>query len=148
MIPTRHKQKLPKTLSWPLGAEAISIGLGDAPHVAELTLWFGDSPVYWQSAFQKILREAKPYAVLVADHTPVEFAAPISGESWTVRINPVPRPTRSVVAGLLRDHGLPAVAEWLRSSDRVGWLDRCRRIELVWSPASGTLSQKLFESTG
>jgi hypothetical protein len=102
MTPTRHKSKLPKALSWPLGAEAISAGLADAPHAADLTLSFSDSPVWPASAFQRPLRESLPYAVLVAEYRPP--SSPGYGGAtfmvergwyeakWELRVNPVPRP--------------------------------------------------------
>lgn len=148
MIPTRHKAKLPKALSWPLGAEAITAGLADAPHAGDFELWFAAAPIFRQSEFQQIVRAAAaPYPVLVAEHTPPALALMNLGEQWEVRVNPVPRPVRSVVGGRLREHGLPAVVEWLRSSDRAGWNNRIRRLELLWSPALGTLSQTHFESS-
>ena len=152
MIPTRHKAKLPKTLSWPLGAEAISAGLADVPHAAELTLWFANAPVFWASAFQRILRESRSYAVLVAEYRAA--LGPNYSKStalverggydakWELRVNPVLRPLRSTAAALLREHGIPAVAEWLRSSMRAGWEGRDHRLELVFAPAAGTLSQQ------
>src|SRR3954463_4233733 len=72
VIPTRFKSKLPKTLSWPVGAEAVTAGLGDAPHAAECSLWFSDSPVRRASEFQQTLREARPYAVLVVEYRPAD----------------------------------------------------------------------------
>jgi hypothetical protein len=152
VIPTRFKSKLPKTLSWPVGAEAISVGLGDAPHVPECELWFSDSPVWRASEFQRTLREARPYAVLVVEYRPVvrmgyeasnERAA--SGDydaRWFVRVNPVPRSSRAMVGRLLREQGLPAAAEWLRTVGRPGWEERSHRLELVFAPADGTLSKK------
>src|SRR4051812_13404315 len=70
VIPTLFKSKLPKTLSWPVGAEAITAGLGDAPHAGEYGLWFSDSPVWRASEFQRTLRAGRPYAVLVVEYTP------------------------------------------------------------------------------
>lgn len=155
MIPTRHKSKLPETLSWPLGAEAISAALGDAPHAADLTLRFSDSPVWPASEFQLLLRESLPYVVLCAEYQPESrpgYAGSASmSESgffdtrWEVRVNPVPRSLRAAAAALLRDQGLPLIVDWLRSSRRGGWLGRYHRVELVWAPAAGTLSERFFD---
>src|SRR5688572_5600942 len=99
MIPTRIKAKLPKALTWPVGAEAVTAGLAEAPHAADLTLYFADSPVWQASAFQRLLRESLPYAVLVAEYTPARkpgYIGPTSlveggwyDAKWEVRINPV-----------------------------------------------------------
>ena len=155
MIQTRHRSKLPKTLSWPVGAETVSAALNDAPHAADLTIQFFDSPVWPASAFQKLLRQSLPYAILVAEYHPRSNPGYIGSASmveaglfdarWELRVNPVPRSLRAAAGALLRDQGLPAVADWLRSSRRAGWLGRYHRLEVVWAPADGTLSQALFE---
>lgn len=105
MIPTRHKSKLPKLFSWPLGAEAISAGLADVPHAADLALTFSDSPVWPASAFQRLMRESLPYAIFVAEYQPAfrpGYGGPTSlvesgwyEAKWTLRVHPVPRPLRS-----------------------------------------------------
>jgi hypothetical protein len=150
MIPTRHKAKLPKTLSYPLGAQAISEALADAPHAGDFALWFSDTPVWPASEFQRRLREGLPYRVLTAEYMPAR--SPGYGgahsladrgwfdASWSLGVYPVPRELRHGVGLLLREQGLPAVAEWLRSSGRTGWDSRNHRIDFLFSPAEGSLS--------
>lgn len=155
MIPTLYKRKLPKALTWPVGAEAVTAGLAGAPHAAELSLAFLDSPVLWASEFQRLLRDGLPYVVLVAEYHPADKPGYVGSNAmvergefnsrWEVRVSPVPRPLRSTAAALIRDHGLPAVADWLRSSGRAGWDGRVHRIELIFSPADLTLSQRFFD---
>lgn len=155
MIPTRHKARLPKSLSWPLGAEAISAALADAPHVADLTLSFADSPVWPASEFQRLLRESRPYPLLVAQYRPASkpgyggMTALVERgwfeAKWELQVNPVPRADRAAAAAALRETGLPAVAEWLRSSGRAGWEGRAHRLALVFSRAGGTLTPEFTE---
>ncbi len=143
LIPTQFKSKLPKTLSWPVGAQAISIGLEDVPHASECGLWFSESPVWRASEFQRTLREGRPYAVLVVEYRPA-IRMPCGGSKelaaqgwydpkWEIRVNPVPRPLRAVVGGLIREEGLPAVARWLRSINRAGWEARHHCVELLFA---------------
>ena len=151
MIPTQFKSKLPKTLSWPLGAEAISAGLGGAPHATECSLWFSSSPVWRASEFQQMLREARPYPVLVAEYRPairMPYSASKAMEAegfydakWQIHVNPVPRTWRSTVGALLREKGLPAVVEWLRSFTGAGWQNRHHRLELVYAPREQAISE-------
>jgi hypothetical protein len=155
MIPTRSKAKLPKALSWPLGAEAISQGLAGEPHVADLSRSFWVAPVWPASAFQRLLRDSLPYTVLVAEYRPASrpgYSAPTSmvergwfEAQWVLRVHPVLRSLRAVAGAVIREQGLPSVAEWLRSSTRSEWPSRSHRIELVFSPADGTLSHQLSE---
>ena len=44
MIPTHYKAKLPKNLSYPLGAQAISEAPASAPHAAQCVLWASQCP--------------------------------------------------------------------------------------------------------
>jgi hypothetical protein len=150
MIPTRFKSKLPKTLSFPLGAEAISEALAGVPHVEDFLLSFSDAPLWPASEFKRLLRDGLPYTVFAAEYNPA-FRPGYGGmqslvESgwydarWSLRVNPVLREVRHLVGQLLREQGLPAVVEWLRESDRAGWDTHQHRIELVFSPAEGTLT--------
>jgi hypothetical protein len=150
MIPTHHKSKLPGTLSWPLGAAAISTALGEAPHVAECRLWFLDTSVRPHAEFQRLLRESRPYAVVVVQYRPA-IRMPYSASywmeeqgfydaQWEILIHPVPRSWRAAVAGLLRERGFPGVVEWLRSIPEIGWEDRLHRLELVYSPLDNALT--------
>ena len=113
----------------------ITAGLGDVPYAAECSLAFSDSPVWRASEFQRTIREAQPYAVLVAAYD----------GKWQIRVNPAPHAWRSTVRARLREQGLPLVADWLRSFKGAGCQDRYHRMELVFAPADGTLAKKLFE---
>lgn len=150
MIPTRSKSKLPNTLSWPLGAEAISGGLADVPHAADLTLWFADSPVWSASAFHRLLRESRPYAVLVADYQPALQPGYIGSTAlieagwydvkWELRVNPVKRPLKSTVGALLRCR--PSLNGFARPNAPAGrggiialnWCSRRRRVPFPSGP--------------
>jgi hypothetical protein len=150
MIPTRSKSKLPKALSYPLGAEAISQALADAPHAGELSLSFYDQAVWPTAEFNRLVREKLPYRILSAAYVPPRKvgrsapATPVEGGwyqgHWSITVYPVLRGLRHAAGQLLRDRGLPEVVEWLRSSGRAGWDTRQHRLDLVFSPAEGTLS--------
>jgi hypothetical protein len=141
VIPTQHKAKLPKSQSYPIGAEAISEALTDAPHVGSLTLSFR---AWSATALQRFLRQESPYPVLAVKYQP-EWR-PNYGtcydEEWHLTVHAVPRESRSVIARLLREQGMPAVAPWLRSSEGAGWCARSHRLELVFSPADETLTAR------
>lgn len=150
MIPTRHKAKLPRHLSYPIGAEALTEGLGNAPHTEELSVSFWGTPVWPYSRFQRTLAQQQPYKVLVAEFRP--FQKPgyrgaqclvESGwydEKWLMTVYPVVRELRHLANRLLRERGLPLLVQWLRSSERAGWLTRDQRIELLFNPVEESLS--------
>jgi hypothetical protein len=149
MIPTRSKSKLPKALSYPLGAEAISRVLAGAPHADELSLSFHDQAVWPATEFNRLVREGLPYCILSAGYVPprkLSRSAPntLAESGWyqghfSVTVYPVLRALRHPAGQLLRELGLPAVVEWLRSSGRPGWDTRQHRLNLVFGPADGTL---------
>lgn len=152
MIPTRGKAKLPKHLSYPIGAEALTEGLAGAPHAEALTVSFWGTPVWPGSRFQLALAEEQPYVVLTAKHEPArkpgyggaQFLVE-SGwydEKWELTVYPVIRDLRHLANRLLKDQGLSLIVEWLRSSRQAGWDDRQQRIELVFNPTEGTITGK------
>ena len=150
MIPTWSKSKLPKTLSYPLGAEAISEALIDARHADELGLFFFGQAVWPATEFNRLVREGLPYRILSATYMPPLNPGRIAPDTlvesgrcqghWSIRVNPVLRGLRQVAGVLLREQGLPAVAEWLRSSERAGWGTRQHYLHLVFNPAEGKVS--------
>ena len=150
MIPTRYKAKLPRTLSYPIGAEAISEALAGAPHTEEFSLAFSDYALWPRSEFQRLLRDGQPYKVLAAEYQPAQKpgygGSQLMVESgwydchWELHVYQVVRAWRHLVNQLLREQGLPAVVEWLRFTQRSGWEGRHHRLELVFNPTEGSLT--------
>jgi hypothetical protein len=144
MIPTRHESKIPKTLSYPLGAEAISEALSTALHVEDFSLSFRNSPIWPASEFHRLLRESLPYKLMVVEHHPalkLNYAHQgVYNEEWNLRVNPVQRQLRQQAGELLKKQGFPAIIEWLRLSHQPGWGTRQHRLALVFNPAKGALT--------
>ncbi|MGE3409752.1 MAG: hypothetical protein AB7I37_23240 [Pirellulales bacterium] len=150
IIPTSYKAILPKTLSYPIGAEAISEGLADAPNGKEFTLAFYGNPVNAASDFHRTLREGLPYPILVAKYKPpskpgysgAQFM--VDGgwydKHWSLHVYPVRRELKHTVGQLLREHGLPALAQWLRSAIESGWQNCQHSIKVEFNPAGKSLS--------
>jgi hypothetical protein len=149
MIRTASKTKLPKTLSYPLGAAAISEALAEARHVNELSLRFYGQPVWPASEFQRILKDGLPYRILNVWYLPPTrpgYSGPNTlvesgwyGGRCALSVYPVRRELRSLAGEALRRRGLPAVVEWLKSSDVAGWESRQHELDLVFSPQDGAL---------
>jgi len=155
MIPTRYKSKLPRTLSYPLGAEAISEALAGAPHAEEFSLAFSDQAVWPASEFQRLLWERLPYALVTAQYRPTHKPGYGGAQSlvesgwydraWELHVNPVLREQRQPAGRLIREQGLPAIVEWLRFTQRPGWETRVHKIELVFNPAEVALAVHRIE---
>src|SRR5689334_7222847 len=129
MIPTGHRAKIPHTLSYPLGAKAISEALEGVPQFDELTVDFRFS-----NQLARLHGTATPYRVIQA-----QFSGPLRSFSastimhekthrfprWTIRIDAVPRPLRHMIQGKLLVEALPLIRSWLVSNaqptEREGW---------------------------
>ena len=149
MIPTRYKEKLSKHLSYPIGAEALTEGLADEPRVESFTLSFTGTPVCPTSRFQFALAKEQPYKIFAARYWPAMkpnyggaswlAAGGWYDERWELTVRPVIQELRHSANRLLRERGLPLVVQWLRSSERAGWMSRSHKIELVFSPVEESL---------
>jgi hypothetical protein len=155
MIPTEYKAKIAHTLSWPIGAEALSTALADAPQLAEFKLTFYDQPVWPATEFQRLLRANLPYRILELKYAPASHPSLSASNylieegwydaSWKLTIYPVLRPLRHAAAELLREQGLPAVVAWLQSAKVPGWLNRRHALELIFDPAGPALTTSQSE---
>lgn len=150
IIPTRYSSKLPRHLSHPIGAEAVSEALAGSPHAEASSLWFACSPVWRTSESRRLFQERLPYDLMTAIHHPASKPG-IGGahwmiqegwydECWELRVNPVLSEFRSLANRLLRDEGLPSISSWLKSSGRRGWAATSRQLALTFDPAAETLS--------
>jgi hypothetical protein len=103
LIRTGLRDKLPRGLSHPVGAEAISRALQGCPRYDELWTAFGSRP-----------RPLHPMPAECA-HFRLAFAVSCSNYSdgWHLSVPAVPSEERAVVRQLLIASGLPSVREWL-----------------------------------
>ena len=156
MIPTRLKAELPRRLSCPVGAEAISGALAGVSHVEPLSVAFLDRAGRSASEFRRLRSRLAPYKIMEAVDQPARkpgisaahfmVEAGWYDEKWELLVYPVLSECRHTANRLLREQGMPAVVRWLKSSDRAGWVERSRRVELVFSPADASLA--IQESRG
>jgi hypothetical protein len=148
MIPTRRKAKLPPHLSYPIGAQDISEALADLPHVESFSLIFSDRPIYRASEFNRWLSEQRPYMIMEAKYNPARkpgigasndmIEKGVYDEKCVLRVYPVLSERRHLANRLLREQGLPAIAQWLRSSHGFG--TSLKFVELEFSPADESLA--------
>ncbi len=156
MIPTRYKGRLPRQLSYPVGAEAIGEALAGVTHVEVLSVAFLTTPVWPASEFRRCLLERLPYKVMAAEYQPGRKPGLSASnqmvqidwydEKWELMVYPVLAEFRHPANRSLREKGLPAIGTWLSASGRAGWVAKWQLIELVFSPADGSIES--FESSG
>lgn len=152
MIPTRLRAKLPRHLSYPVGAGVISDALAGAPHVDALSATFWDRAAEPASEFRRLLLKRLPYTVMAAEYRPARKPGISASdqmvkdgwydEKWELTVYPVLAEFRPLANRLLRAEGLPAIVAWLRSSGRPGWIATWQRIELAFNPTDGSIASK------
>ena len=150
LIPTRLRAKLPRRLSYPVGAKELSEGLRAAPHFESLEIVFRDRPTFWASEFQRWLEEALPYPVVVADFRPRSKPGFIGSnamvdkgfydEKWEIKVHPVLREKRHLAHRLVCDEGVSQLLAWLRQSQTAGWNLQSHFCELVFDPKQDTIT--------
>lgn len=150
MIPTRLKAKLPRHLSYPVGAGSISEALAGVPHFEALSITFWNEAVWPASKFQRLLAERLPYKVMTALYMPTRKPGIIGSnhmvqsgwydEKWELSVYPVLAEFRSRANRLLQEKGLPAIVAWLQSSNRAGWITTSQWIELIFNPTDESLT--------
>ena len=106
LIPTAYKAALPRHLSYPVGAEAVSRALADSPHLSELRLSFHDQVVWPASASQQILKNRHPndfaVEVLVAEQPQHRgFSGLSSSQQSSADLSKIALPKFDLLANLM-----------------------------------------------
>lgn len=113
LIPTLSKAKLPREMSFPLGAEKLSAALSGVPHFGEMRLCFSGVLRHRKSVEQRIFLENQDYTILSV----------ILWPPFYVEVYPVKRELKNEVREALASHGLPRLREW--------WL-RQNQLDAMW----------------
>ena len=115
IIPTKLKSKIPRTLSWPLGAEEISTAFAMAPQFEELMITFNYFNLertalhHWPS-MELFKVEYRRLSGLSIPHAAIERGG--LERSWNIRVAPVLRAERKRMHDQLVMK-LPEAAKWL-----------------------------------
>src|SRR6266481_3758973 len=115
VIPTASRAKISHNLSYPVGAECVSIALAFVPQLPELKLHFYSGfDVQLRSGHYEFLR------VEYLDNARPQQEWPISSlykrleqGRWEIVVQPVPRTLRHPVKQYILDSALGQIAQWL-----------------------------------
>jgi hypothetical protein len=119
MIPTTYKRKLPKDLSFPVGAKVISEALNGIEQYSKLKLYFSDSSFLRRSEFLSKPKNKETVLVLQLYYYYMRSISKYMidlgwvGESWSISIYPVPLDRKHEVQQHLVNDGLPKLKKWL-----------------------------------
>jgi hypothetical protein len=134
LIPTLYKTRLPRELSYPIGAEALSEHLADMPHFSEFRICFSDVVSAWKSKFQQMIAEGADYEIVTA-----RLWSP-----FEIFVFPVQRGLKHAAQEALVSHGLPQLRDWLvqRGSRAATTFASC---SMIFSPPNETVHVKKLE---
>ncbi len=129
MIPTQHKDRLPKHLAYPLGAQKISEALALSQHFEQLTLWFSDNK-HDQNADAFRVAEIRYSLPLSLHPSREEIKSEERSPSWGLTIGAVPRALSKPARSALHEHGFQIIHDWLAKPRTQVWLDRSHTLTL------------------
>ena len=123
MIPTIYKEKIPKMLSYPIGAEALSIALAGTPQIEHLSIYF-----YGDFKIDKTKEIKKTYSILEVEYTfdfpdrnaPNKWiASGYYSPKWKITVNAVPCELKSEVRNLLEIKAFPQLTKWMLDNQKI-----------------------------
>jgi hypothetical protein len=144
LIPTNSKFKLPKTLSYPIGAEVVSQGLAGVPQIDDLRLTFS-----YHSSFEKEYKQDHPFKIFEAEFHKSDMNLTMSNdfiekgayeEKWELTVYPVPREKKSAAHHLLLEEGLPGIARWLATERTPLWRTGRKTISILFDQSEESIS--------
>ncbi|TWU10250.1 hypothetical protein [Allorhodopirellula heiligendammensis] len=141
MIPTVRKDKLPRSLAYPTGAQAITDALQSAPKLDDIELWFtrndyGDASVDGRyisiSGRYRMINHGMSAAQYLVDS---EFYGP----TWDILVYATPREFNARIRDALRSHGFDLIREWFAEIRSDLWLSSSHRCTLWFCPEQNLL---------
>ena len=118
IIPTRFKAKISHELSFPIGAEKISVALASVPQLAQLVLHF-------KSDYKQQTRSVPYPCMRIAYSRRVMAVNPVSADGvplfneWQVEVSPVPRISRHRIQQEVVSVALPRIVRWLHEREHL-----------------------------
>jgi hypothetical protein len=127
LIPTQYKTKLPHTVSYPLGAEALSVAFADVPQFSDMTVrfWFYSQKNCTRSKTYKVLQISYSRSAMALTTGDTALRNGWLEKKWQIVVEPVPRERKHFIKGLLEREALPLARTWLIENgnrDEIGGL--------------------------
>lgn len=109
VIPTARKSRISHLLSWPIGAERLSLALASVPQLRLLSLQFV------QNWYDKMHFPRYPVLSTFYLHNEITFKS-VTGQTvsteWLIHVHPVRRQFRHRIQEYMLAEGLPIAARW------------------------------------
>jgi hypothetical protein len=111
LIPTAHKEKIPKGFKYPVGAELVSRALSGAPQFGLFELRFSWKDSFWASEYRARINAAGAMEIMEIEYSPHARLHP----PWTIRVYAVPSAEGQSAKELL-EHSLQTLKTRLMST--------------------------------
>lgn len=140
MIPTKYKQKLPRFLAYPLGAQAISDALVGVPQYDLFSLRFSrhDYDPRVDGKPLTIAARYTKYNVRLSSSHDLEESG-FYDPQWDATIYAVPRPLNARIRNALRAHGMQLLRDWLAEPRTEIWLSTSHSLTLYYCPETDVI---------
>jgi hypothetical protein len=142
VFPTRYKNRIAHTVSYPLTAKEISEALSDVPQADRLTISF------W--LYEPMDQRGKPRDILVvryAGEARVRTEPPIN-DQWSISVAPVARAMRHQINGRLKEEALPAIRAWLIERENLYGRFGGQSLSAIFDEKAETLKMVHFQTPG
>src|SRR5260370_17693267 len=130
LIRTGFRPKLPRGLSYSVGAQIISEALWACPRYDELWIAFGPRPLPVHPAPEECAMFRLAFSVDCSNFS----------TGWYLSVPAVPSDERAFVRRLMVSAGLPSVRKWLCESHPETWYDGHREFQVGYSVESPKIS--------
>nr|WP_319395940.1 hypothetical protein [uncultured Desulfobacter sp.] len=146
LIPTSYKEKLPKDISYPVGAELISQHLEGVPQFNELKLSF----FFWTGAYHNILnRDIHTFLEVTYSRSENSISNTKKNEvtqwvtpEWRIGVSPVPGKIRKKVREVCIAEGFEIIKDWLLKDRPNNWYYGRKSIKLLYDATGEKLQFK------
>jgi hypothetical protein len=129
LIPTSMRCKIPRSLSYPIGAQAISNFMFGIPIFDELSIWFTNGSSQCESATSFIRARYKRTNLGMSASHSLERSG-FYGPSWDIWVYAVPCNLNATIREFLKNEGLMEIRNWLEAPRSELWLTASHSITM------------------
>jgi len=139
MIATTFRSKIPKSHSYPVGAELLTDCLDSVPQLDQLNVMFYGLWAKEENHLQPLLC-VNHINIRESQYSSKDLAAQgFYQDKWEIVVHPVLREHKSVVNSLLKTEGLLRVKHWLITPRSSTWLEGRRSLKVRFDEVSQSL---------
>ena len=148
LIRTSYRARLPRGLSYPVGAQALSQALAGVPQFESLELSFHLHPQLFASQFRENLLAGGPLTIFTASYchmipglsaSHLMLESGFYDENWELIVFSVPSEKRYAIRERLLTVGLPRVRSWLAEPRSQVWRTGRKHVSLQFDPVEESI---------